>query len=556
MRPEWTTACPDWADRLVGGSSIIPAPIYPEQAARALAVFKALRVFDLPGQPTFGECSEPWVFDFVAAIFGAYDAETGDQLIREFYLLISKKNTKSTIAAGIMVTSVVLCWRHGEPHLILAPTKTIADNSFLPAAAMIRLDDELKTLFHVQDHLRTITHRVTKASLRVIAADTETVGGQKAGRVLVDEHWIFGSRHNADGMFMEATGGQISRPEGWTIYLTTQSDEPPAGVFADKLEYARKVRDGKVADPKTLPVLYEFPPAMVESQAYLRPENFYITNPNIGRSVSKEWLVDQLRKEREKTDGSYQKFLAKHLNVQIGMSLLAGRWVGADHWQPNAIERFTLAQLLELSDVVEVGVDGGGLDDLLGLCVLGRHKDTGAWMAWCHAWAHRVALERNKQEAPRFKDYEADGDLTIVDKPGEDVAGVAVVVQECEEAGLLDRIGVDQAGIGAIVKAITDLGVGLERIVGIPQGWRLSGAIKTTERKLAGGELLHTGSRLMAYAVANARARPRGNATVITKEDSGNAKIDPLAALFDAVSLMSEDPKPRTRTYQVLVIGR
>ena len=130
----WTTACVDWESRLLEGRSIIPAPIFPDQAAQALAVFKELRVTDLPGKPTFGECSEQWVFDFVAAIFGAYDAETGKQLIREYYLLISKKNTKSTIAAGIMLTAVILCWREEEEHLILAPTKEVADNSFKPAA--------------------------------------------------------------------------------------------------------------------------------------------------------------------------------------------------------------------------------------------------------------------------------------------------------------------------------------------------------------------------------------------------------------------------------------
>src|SRR5574341_858497 len=83
---DWTTACPDWEVRLVEGRSIIPAPIFKAQADQALEVFKQLRIVDLPGKPTFGECSEQWVFDFVGAIFGAYDAETGRQLIREFYL--------------------------------------------------------------------------------------------------------------------------------------------------------------------------------------------------------------------------------------------------------------------------------------------------------------------------------------------------------------------------------------------------------------------------------------------------------------------------------------
>lgn len=540
--PQWTTACQDWERRLVARESIIPPPIYPEQAARALEIFKQLRIVDLPGRPTFGECADQWVFDFVAAIFGAYDAETGRQLIREFGLLISKKNTKSTIAAGIMLTALIMCWREEEEHLILAPTKEVADNSYKPAAAMVRADEELSALFHVQDHFRTITHRVNRNSLRVVAADTDTVSGKKAGRILVDELWVFGKRSNAESMFMEALGGQVSREEGWVIYLTTQSDDPPAGVFKERLDYWRRVRDGEIHDPRTLGVLYEFPAHMVESKAYLDPSNFYITNPNLGRSVSQEWLEDNLRKNQSKTDGALQQFLAKHLNVEIGLALRSDRWAGADFWERQACS-LGLSQILERAEVVDVGIDGGGLDDLLGLCVIGRDAETREWLCWAKAWAHRSVLDRRKEIAPRLLDFAAQGDLVIVDELGRDVEEVAATVSEIEQAGLLDKVGADPAGVGAILDALVAAGVPQEKIVGISQGWRLGAAIKTAERKLAEGTLKHAGQPLMAWCVGNAKVEPRANSILITKQASGSAKIDPLMAMFDAVSLMSLNPE-------------
>lgn len=547
--PKWSTACPGWEARLTAGESIIPPPIFPDQAEQALGIFKKLRVVDLPGKPTFGECSEQWVFDFVAAIFGAYDSESGKQLIREFYLLISKKNTKSTIAAGIMLTAVILCWREEEEHLILAPTKEVADNSFKPAAGMIRADEELSTLFHVQDHVRTITHRVTRASLKVVAADTDTVSGKKSGRVLVDEHWLFGTRSNAESMFMEATGGQVSREEGWVIYLTTQSDQPPAGVFREKLQYYRDVRDGKIVDKKSLGVLYEFPEALIESKGYMDPANFYITNPNIGRSVSAEWLEDNLKKNQPKTDGAFQQFLAKHLNIEIGLNLRTDRWAGADFWEAAAEPGLTLESLLARCEVAVIGIDGGGLDDLLGLAVIGRERDTRRWLHWGHAWAHKIVLTRRPEIAPRLTDFARAGDLTMVDRPGDDVSALADIVCRVRDAGLLPEkqgIGVDGAGIADVVDELSGRDFNADPggdIVAISQGWRLNGAIKTTERKVAGGEFVHCGQGLMAWTVSNARTVQQGNAVSITKAVSGTAKIDPLMAIFDAVSLMALNPE-------------
>ena len=547
---QWSTACTDWENRLIDGESIIPPPIFADQAEQALSIFRELRVSDLPGKPTFGECSEAWVFDFVKVIFGGYDAETGNQLIREYGLLISKKNTKSTIAAGIMLTALILCWREDEEHLILAPTKEVADNSFKPAAGMIRADEELTDMFQIQDHIRTITHRVTRNTLKVVAADTDTVSGKKSGRILVDELWLFGKRANAEAMFMEALGGQVSRNEGWVIYLTTQSDDPPAGVFKERLDYWRDVRDGKISDPKTLGILYEFPDSMIQTKAYLQPENFYITNPNIGLSVSPEWIADNLRKNQAKTDGTLQQFLAKHLNIEIGLNLRSDRWAGVDFWEQQA-RRVSFNDLLQRAEVISVGIDGGGLDDLLGFSAVGRDAETREWLCWCHAWAHEIAIRRRKSEEARFNDFVKAGDLTIVKRVGQDTEEVAEYVSRIHTAELLDKIGIDPSGVGQILDALIEAEIPADAVVGVSQGWRLGGAIKTTERKLAEGVLVHAGQPMMAWCVGNARVEPKGNAILITKQASGKGKIDPLMALFNAVSLMALNPEAKKQDYQV-----
>ncbi|WP_343625378.1 terminase large subunit [Roseateles puraquae] len=543
--PTWTTACPDWERRIVARESLIPCPpLFPEEAKAALDVLDQLRMVDMPGSPTWGEVSLPWLRDFVASIFGAYDTDSGRRLIREWFLLISKKNSKSSTAGLVMLTFLILNWRQAGEFGILAPTVEVANNAFKPAADAIKADEELSALLHVQDHIRTITHRVTKATLQVVAADSDTVAGKKWIVTLIDELWLFGKKANAEDMLREATGGLASRPEGCVLWLSTQSNEPPAGVFRQKLQYARGVRDGRIKDPQFCPVLYEFPERMLQAGEHRLPANFYVTNPNMGASVDEEFLNREFAKAEEAGEESVRGFMSKHLDVEIGLALRADRWRGADWWE-GAGKALTLDDLLNRCDVVEIGIDGGGLDDLLGLCVLGREADSGQWLHWAHAWAHVSVLQLRKSEAPLLLDLQKEGTLTLVDEIGQDVEQVADVVEQCEASGLLDKIGCDPAGIGSIVDAITGRGFPLERIVGVSQGWRLAGAIKTAERKLAEGKFTHGGTRLMAWCVGNARIEPRANSVLITKQASGTGKIDPLMATLNATELLSRNPQPQ-----------
>lgn len=540
----WSTSCPDWGEKIVKSESIMPCKaLFPEEAEMALEVFKSLIVCDVIGQPTMGEITRPWVFEFVASIFGAYSDEDSRRLIREFFLLIPKKNTKSTLAAFIMLTALIMNDRNSAELIILAPTKEVADNSFNPIRDAIKADEELSALMNISEHTKTITHRSTNATLKVVAAETNTVGGKKASWILIDELHLFQKSANAASMFREATGGLASRPEGCIIYLTTQANEQPCGVFKQKLDYARDVRDGIKENNKFLPLIYEFPKQMIEDGEHLKKENFHIPNPNYGSSVDPIQLEDDFEQSRDGEEADFRDFLAKRLNVEIGINLRANRWAGAEYWLQQS-KNFTLSKLIDQSDVIAAGIDGGGLDDLLGFAVLGRHAKSRKWWLWNHAWCLRIALDRRKENAPKYLDFEKEGSLTIVDSVGPDITQLAQYAKQVYDSGKLDKIGLDPLGLGGLLDGLLAVGIPQEQMIAVAQGYKLAGYIQTTERKLAEGNLYHAGQDLMTWCAGNARIVMKGNGMMISKQESGTAKIDPLIATFNAIALMSLSPEP------------
>lgn len=538
----WSTSCLDWRDRLLAGRSLVPElPLFEEEAARAVRVFNRLRLPDVAGKPRLSEATGDWFRDIVRALFGAYDPATGERAIQEVFLLVPKKNGKSTNAAGVMVTAAIVNRRPEAELLLIAPTKEIADIAFRQASGMIRADPDLDALFHLQRHIRTITHRLTGAQVKIVAADTDAVTGSKATYVLIDETHVFAARPRAADVFVELRGALAARPDGFLFQITTQSKTPPAGVFKSELRSARDVRDGVHALP-LLPVLYELPADLAANDGWKRPELFGAVNPNLGRSVNVAFLKREIEKAQREGAEQLALFASQHLNVEIGMALRSDGWPGAEQWAKQARPNLTLAEVLARSEVVTVGIDGGGLDDLLGLAVLGRERDTRDWLLWSRAWAHPIVLDRRKAEAARLRDFAASGDLRLVERIGQDIDEVADLVAEVKASGLLWKVGLDPAGVGALVDALAERGVGGDDVAAVSQGWRLNGAIKTAERKLADGTLWHAGSAMMAWAVSNAKVEPKGNAISITKQVSGSAKIDPLMAALNAVDLMSRNP--------------
>ncbi len=554
-------ACPDWEERLRRGETPMPdLPLNRARAAKAVSIYNSLRLPDVVGQPRLAEASGEWFRDIVRAAFAAEHPETGAQLVNEIFVLVPKKNSKTTNSAALGLTGLMMIDTPNAEMMIVGPTQSVAERCFNQAVGMIKADKRLKTVFYINANTKTIRRIKTGAVLKVKTFDMNVITGDIPALTIVDEEHVIAAKSFAKRVMTQIRGGMITNPRALMVTITTQSDVEPMGVFKEDLERARKIRDGEITQGvRTLPVLYEFPEAMQldETRPWQDPKTWWMVLPNLGLSIHEDLLHDLFLAEKEKGSTALRIWASQHLNIQVGMGTHDHRWVGADYWMQNARPEMDLDTILEHADVAVIGADVGGADDLFGLAVIGRHRDTRHWMTWVRAWASPTVLERRKTIASKLEDFEQQGDLIIEADTGRHIMEAVDICDQVRAAGILpaaNAIGLDPAGAAALRDELAardfslpgDQGPASE-VIGISQGWRLHGAVIGMERRLLDQTMGHCDQPLMNWCVANAKTERRGNNIYITKAQAGVAKIDPLIALINAAMLMDLNPQAKSR---------
>lgn len=562
----WDLSCPDWEDRIREGRSILPEmPLNREEADLGLAMFDELRLPDVPGLPKMRTHCGPWFRDIVRAVFGSWFPEEQHRYIRDILAMLPKGQSKTTYSAGLLLIIMLMNNRPRSEALFVAPTQAIAENAYEKAVGMIEASSDLKRRFLPRDHLKTIVdlRPDNQSELKVRTFDVNILTGSILIAAMVDELHLLGRNRHTQKVLRQIRGGLEKTPEGVLLITTTQSDDIPAGAFQEELINARKIRNGdfrgKVHRP-LLPVLYEFPADIArDKDKWQNPENWGLVMPNLGRSVHLASLVADWETEKAKNDQAIRIWASQHLNVEMGVGLQTDGWPGAAHWSDAEDETITIETMLQRCEVIVACADGGGLDDLYGFGLIGRERGTGIWLTWSHAWCHRGVLERRKSIAAQLEQFAKDKELTIVDNKLDDVVQMVEIIKQVNEAGLLGCVALDPEGpYGELVDALDDIGITEEggQIVGVPQGYKLMNAIKTTERKLANGTMKHAKSGMMDWCVQNVRIEPTATAIRATKANAGDAKIDPWAALMDGATVMIKNPEAVTKpNYELFFVA-
>lgn len=262
---------------------------------------------------------EPWQQAVTACLFG-WLHEDGTRRYREAMVYVARKNGKTPWAAGLAALVMFEDREPGAQLYCAAAELEQAKLIYRHVSGMIVRNPEMAQRARVYRSLKSIEYAEEGVVFKALSSDADTKHGLGAHLVIVDE-----LHAHRDGELVDVLlTSTAARREPLVLYITT-ADYARESVCNEKYDYACKVRDGAIADPSFLPVVFE---ATLEDD-WTDPATWAKANPNLGVSVRRDYIERECKRAQERP--TYENtFKRLHLNIRTQQDV---RWIPIAKWQ-------------------------------------------------------------------------------------------------------------------------------------------------------------------------------------------------------------------------------
>lgn len=464
---------------------------------------------------------EPWEMAIVGNLFG-WKREDGSRRYREVLIYIARKNGKTPLAAGIALYILFCDNEIGAQCVCAAADAEQATYLFRHACGMVDAEPELRNRSQIYRGVgqRTILNGELNGTLKVVSSDAATKHGGNLHLGIVDELHAQTNRDLVDVLITSMAS--TTRRQPLMIYLTTADFDRPS-ICNETYDYACNVRDGKLADHAYLPCIWETAAATKTRKAddWRLPATWRKANPNIGVSVSEEYLARECQKAIDNVE-LQPRFQRMHLNLRTTRDVL---FLDMDKWDA------CVADLLDLAgEPCWVGLD------------LSTTIDMTAAVAW-------------------FPDHKAFiGKYWLPEETAKEIARKhGTPVATFVEAGLLELTPGNEVDYSAIRKYVVGLNdtysvqklvydpwnatdltqqvevAGIERVLFRQILSNFTGPCKRLEAMVVTGDLNHGGDIVMRWAASATKVwhdRNDNIRPVKPEREKSGLRIDPVVALL------------------------
>lgn len=198
-----------------------------------------------------------WQKAMICALFGILDAE-GRRKYRELFLVVGRKNGKSTLASGIGLYMLYADAENGPEVYSVATTRDQAKLSWNEAKKMINKSPSLRK--KARPLVGEILTDFNDGVFKPLAADSNTLDGLNPSAAIMDE---VAAWKNGQALYDVIVDGESAREEPLNIMITTAGTvrEDIFDILYDRSERLinswAEAEPGAFKDEHFLPLIYE-----------------------------------------------------------------------------------------------------------------------------------------------------------------------------------------------------------------------------------------------------------------------------------------------------------
>jgi phage terminase large subunit-like protein len=476
---------------------------------------------------------EDWQKFIVMQIFGWFLLElhpSGVRLrrIRSVYIQIARKNGKTAFLAAIILYHI-LADREGTPQVLVGANNEdqakICTNSvgqMVLASPDLRemYDDSEIKLFNYNGKIFGLQYPERIGEMRAMSKNPETKDGYGASLGGVDEY------HEAkdDKLLNVIESGQGSRINPLLIVITTAGFDKDGPCYSKLRESSVQILNGTIEDEAHLAFIYE----QDDGDEVSDESSWVKSNPNLGVSVSIEFLRSRYKKALNEGGTKMVDFLTKNLNKWVDAPEV---WIQKEIWDGNR-------QGFKIEDL-QGRLCFGGLD-------LARTVDLNAFVLWFpnvedgkHAilpffWIPEAKVQNNNDHVD-YRKWVEQGFMKQTHGNVADYKQIAADIKEIIYKYNFFSLAFDRYLTGhGVLRDLIEEGIQCHEIA---QNYiNLSMPTNELERIVTARSLEHFSNPVLTWMMGN---------TILSKDSSGNVKpdkgksekkIDGVAAMINALA--------------------
>lgn len=459
---------------------------------------------------------------------------------------VAKKNAKTTLGGGLTAEALVLEREPGVEVYAASTDRHAASLVWQSAEPMIASQPTLSKMTKTIESQKRIVIPSLNGFFQVLSAESYSKHGLQPFAVLADELHAWPDPE----LWHVLTKGAFASRDEWILYVMSTAGFNMQGIGYSEFEKALGVRDGTIEDDRLLPAMHFVP----QDADWKDEANWYKANPALGFPGC-GWPyaldIDDMRAEfADALRNSADEYIFRVLRLCTWMSSTT-RWLHPD----DIVACVQPVQPLS-------GQHTGGLD-------LSSTTDLTAYVraVWnggvLEAHGHYFMPEASIQEAERrdkvpYRKWVADGWITATEGNIVDYAYVREYVSDCADRdGRPASIGFDPWNATQLcqVELPSD---GFEMVM-VRQGFAtLSDPTKRLQALIVDGKLRIGDDPVMRWALSNVVVEMDPAGGIKASKSKSPHRIDPVAALINAIDRANRTPVMRESVYEtrgILTLG-